>query len=171
MGQKITAWYFNHGEWSEIEVHTPEGDQADLPERMSRTAEYERLGYTLRMSVGDDDMFSLTLVEREAHPRYLLEISDPSRYEWLAVDTLPAALDLLARYAPIVTAAEIAEAASDIRNMSECGILSSAVASLEVNARDADRMARNERERRAEFAAACRARKREREAAKTAEIG
>lgn len=141
----MTTWHYERGCWTE----TSFPDQA-WPEGTSWEAARQQLGYEEHFSIGGDSLaaFTIEIHRRQEHPQFLITLSDLNMWETITAGTLPDALDLLARYAPIVSAAELADAVSDIRSLDSHGIVTSVLAAAEVNRTAAQDQAGEERRRR-----------------------
>ena len=148
MSDHIAAtWHYEAGQWTETqffeEAAKAAGSWSDL---------LSNLGYEHYTSIGSNDhnAFSLTLYQRAEAPQFVIEWDDCNIGNYFTANRLPDAMELLARYAPIVTAAEIAGAVSDIRSMDPCGIVTDVLASARVNESIAAAQATNERRAREE---------------------
>src|ERR1035441_628843 len=117
----MTTWHYEHGTWTETTFPDDEGEGTGTWE-----AQRKHLGYEEHMGIGTDTgmcAFTVNVYSRDQPPRYLIELSDNNLWEAVTAGTLPDALDLLARYAPIVTASEITSAVTDIRGLDSFGIV------------------------------------------------
>jgi hypothetical protein len=77
------------------------------------------LGYTLSTRIGLEYEISVILWTRYRQtevsaPPYLLEYSDGSRVEYMSAATLPDALDLMSRWAPLATASVVSYLVNEI---------------------------------------------------------
>jgi hypothetical protein len=141
------TWIRENGTWSEIEWDVWEEDR----ESEEWESAMRRHGFRQLIMVGEDDSFtSVTLHEREeGHPRYLVSLTTVSNCVTVAAATLPDAMDVLASYAPIVQAMEIATAMYEIGSHTP-GILDDIMAGLVLNRAQADSTVSMVRQRQAE---------------------
>ena len=136
----MTTWHYEHGTWTETTfLDDSWADGTDLDELC------KQLGYEHHLSVGDTDGWCARVHRRSENPRYLVGLYSLDVYEVVTAATLPDALDLLARWAPIVAAAEITDALSDLRDLSPLGIVPHVLASAELNRQAADHLAAEQR--------------------------
>lgn len=144
----MSTWHYECGQWTET-TFLDDARQEAPQELQSWDEVRSHLGYEYYTELGSSNCWQVAIYEREAAPRYLVEFSDCDRWDSFTVATLPDAMDLLARYAPIVTAAEVARAAEDIRDRQPYGVVSDVLVSAEVNAGSVAAQVRSEREMRA----------------------
>lgn len=152
----MKTWHYDNGKWTEttfFEDAWQDGESLD--------ALLKRMGFETYTSIGDGrtSAFSLTAYRRDEAPCYLVQYSDTNMWEAITAARLPDAMDLLARYAPIVTASEISDVVSDIRSMEQLGIVTDALASAEVNQQAVASQVIHERQVRDEVRRAARARR------------
>jgi hypothetical protein len=143
----VTTWHYESGQWAEttfLDDAWPSGRDWDSVRG--------QLGYEQHFGInaGSLGAFQVELYQRAEPPRYVVEISDMNIVEMVTTGTLPDALDLLARFAPIAAAAEIAAAVCDIRSLTSCGIVTDIMAGIEVNQHAAADQAATERRSRQE---------------------
>lgn len=144
----MTTWHYENGQWAET---TFLDDAWQGEGETDWAAIRKRLGYEHYLGIGHSlSPFSINIYARTEQPRYVVEISDLNIWDAMTTTTLPAALDLLARYAPIVTAAEISCAIADIHDMDSLGIVTDIMAGIEVNRGAAANRAAQERQERQE---------------------
>lgn len=156
----MTTWHYEAGRWTETTFFD---DAWQAAGGGTWEAMRKSLGYEHYTGIGDDqgNVFTLTVYRREEPPRFAVEFSDGNIWDALTAGTLPDALELLARYAPIVTASEIAGIVSDIRNLEPSGIVTDVLASADVNQAAAEDRAASERRDRQEVRRAAQERKRQ----------
>jgi hypothetical protein len=154
------TWHYEAGRWTE---NTFLDDAWEAASSSSWDTVRESLGYTHYTGIGDEhgNAFTLAVYRRDEAPRFIVEFSDGNIWDAMSAGTLPDALDLLARYAPIVTASEVAGAVSDIRNLEPFGIVTDVLASADVNQAPAGDRAASERRDRQERRRAAQERKRQ----------
>jgi hypothetical protein len=124
--QSMTTQHYEIGCWTEttfLDDAWPTADGSD------GDAVHESLGYEHHTGIGDDaNASTLTVYRRDEPPRFIVEFSSGNIWDAMTAGTLPDALDLLARYVPIVTASEIASAISDIRSLESYGTVTDILA-------------------------------------------
>jgi hypothetical protein len=96
------TWHYAKGSWSRTSF---------LEQGPSTTAGWTAdLGYEDWLTVaGKGAVFPLQAMRREKAPEFLIRFGDLSLWDAVTAATLPDALDLLARWSPIVTAALLEE--------------------------------------------------------------
>jgi len=143
----VSTWHYENAAWTETTfLDDAWGDGDGWDDVM------KRLGYEHYMGVGSDaTAFEVQVYRRKDAPKFIVTFSDGNLWDSMTAGSLPAAMDLLARYAPIVTASVVSDVISDIRNVESFGIVTDVLSSAELNrgavaARVADE--RRERDRR-----------------------
>lgn len=111
----MITWHYGNGQWTETtfedDVLLPGPVPDNWPDDPLRG-----LGYQAIVHAGDGRTFSLQLWHSpEASPACVLLISDVSWCDTVTAARLPDGLDLVARYAPAVTAAALSAALADAR--------------------------------------------------------
>ena len=94
------VWHYEHGAWTERSFAPYDGDAVDFDNALAKA------GYRDMTGMGDDDYGKITLFRRPSSddlPDYLIEFSDVNQWLTLTAGTLPDALELMAKYAPIIT--------------------------------------------------------------------
>jgi hypothetical protein len=156
----LTTWHYEAGHWTETAFLD---DAWEAASSSNWDTVRESLGYAHYTGIGDEhgNAFTLAVHRRDEPPKFIVEFSDGNIWDAVTAGTLPDALDLLARYAPIVTASEIACAVSDIRNLEQYGIVTDVLASAEVNHAATEERAASERRTRQEYHCAAAERRRQ----------
>jgi len=137
----IPDWRYHRGTWEETSL-------LDAPdEEWEETL--ERLGFRESFTVGIlEESFGVRVMVRDATPRFLLDFTLGYACEHVFADDFPDFLDLISRYAPAVSAAELSAIFDDIRAGTEYGLMANVLASLELSRGQAARNARTIREER-----------------------
>jgi hypothetical protein len=144
----VSTWHYERGQWTETTFLDDAWGEAQPFDTMIRNR-----GYAWHLHLGEthDVAISVTVYQRDDPPRYLIDIGDHvSTTEVVTAATLPDALDLFARYAPIVTASHVSIVGCDIRDLAEDGTVTDVLAAIHANRGAAEQRA--ERERRARSA-------------------
>ena len=152
----LATWHYERGQWTESTFPDDEwrdGEEFD--------AMLKRLGYERHFGISREFGFGVILYNRIEPPEFIVNVTDAYLYEIMTTATLPDALDLLARYAPIVTATEVAGAIDEINSFESYGIISMAIASAQVNGTVIDELVNHERQKRRERAQQYRLRREE----------
>lgn len=111
----MITWHYDNGQWLkttfEDDILLPGPVPDNWPDDPLRG-----LGYEAIVHAGDGHTFSLQLWHgQEASPPCVLLISDVNWCDTVTAARLPDGLDLVARYAPAVTAAALGAALRDSR--------------------------------------------------------
>jgi hypothetical protein len=98
------SWHYTNGTWNARAFPAKRGDDD------SWKAVAQTVGYVARTAIGDGYSGQLSLFSREdSHaadglPDYLVIYSDGFKAHLMTADTFPEALDVMARYAPVISA-------------------------------------------------------------------
>lgn len=135
-------------------LHYSNGQWTTVPDEQGENEDYDawikRVGYTEFTSIGVDDAgFWWLAVKESASSGCLVEFSDGNVFRSATTDTLGDALDVMARWAPIVTAGHISAVMGDLYNLDQQGIVSQVMAAAAVNSDAVAVMVKDEQEQRA----------------------
>lgn len=135
--------HYRNGSWTEP---VPLPDWADGEDGETWL---KRLSYEDFTKVGmSDSSYSIRAWARKDAPEYLIEFSDGNVCPMVTAATVGDALDLIAKWAPIVSAGILGDVAESIWNLDSLGFVTQIMAALELNAGAAATTASQARRRR-----------------------
>lgn len=149
MSEAPTTWHYEHGTWTETTFFH---DAYETYKTDSFDECLKQLGCEFFTSIGDSEgaAFGIRVYQRHGDPRFAMVIEDGNIFIELTIGTIPDLLDLLARYAPIVSAVEISRVIQDINSLEPSGIVTQVLAAAEVNRAHVTQVVRSEEHSRRE---------------------
>lgn len=136
--------HYQDGAWAPTPQHLDWADNEDFELWLKRA------GYKEFTSVGiPDASYGIRAWAKKETPQYLIEFTDGNICPMATAQTVADALDVIAKWAPMVTAGIVGEVADGIWGLSPDGVVTHVMAAAELNAAAASGLANRERATRA----------------------
>lgn len=136
--------HYQDGAWAPETTHLDWADNEDFELWL------KRVGYDEFTSVGMPEAgYGIRSWVKKEVPRYLIEFTDGNICPMVTARTVADALDVIAKWSPMVTAGIVGEVADGIWGLSPDGVVTHVIAAAELNAAAASGLADRERATRA----------------------